>query len=176
MLAKQMARPNPSLHRKCYSGLRPPPHSGELKRWATAEYEASMRSAVHIGTTEHIERVHREVRAFIETQCPSPSASRKSLQPLRRSRSGGHRGCCVRSVRAASLGGRPSFGGRLTTELRHRCSRVALCHLCRPSAQAGRAACADLALRSPTAGSRRPAQPRIAPDVLQRASLASARG
>jgi len=26
--------PNPSLHRKCYSGLRPLPHSGELKRWA----------------------------------------------------------------------------------------------------------------------------------------------
>jgi hypothetical protein len=24
--------PNPSLHRKCYSGLRPLPHSGELKR------------------------------------------------------------------------------------------------------------------------------------------------
>src|SRR5204862_8344247 len=25
-------RPNPSLHPKCYSGLRPLPHSGELKR------------------------------------------------------------------------------------------------------------------------------------------------
>jgi quercetin dioxygenase-like cupin family protein len=24
--------PNPSLHPKCYSGLRPLPHSGELKR------------------------------------------------------------------------------------------------------------------------------------------------
>jgi hypothetical protein len=24
--------PNPSLHRKCYSGLRPLPHSGKLKR------------------------------------------------------------------------------------------------------------------------------------------------
>jgi hypothetical protein len=26
------AQPNPSLHPKCYSGLRPLPHSGELKR------------------------------------------------------------------------------------------------------------------------------------------------
>jgi hypothetical protein len=27
--------PNPSLHPKCYSGLRPLSHSGELKRWAS---------------------------------------------------------------------------------------------------------------------------------------------
>jgi hypothetical protein len=31
--------------------------AGELKRWATAEYEASIRDAVHIGITEHTERV-----------------------------------------------------------------------------------------------------------------------
>jgi hypothetical protein len=28
----QAETPNPSLHPKCYSGLRPLPHSGELKR------------------------------------------------------------------------------------------------------------------------------------------------
>jgi hypothetical protein len=54
-----VARPraNPSLHPTCYSGLRPLPQAGELKRWATAEYEAPMRNAVHLGITEHIERV-----------------------------------------------------------------------------------------------------------------------
>jgi hypothetical protein len=32
LLSHMGVRANPSLHPKCYSGLRPPAHSGELKR------------------------------------------------------------------------------------------------------------------------------------------------
>jgi hypothetical protein len=47
------------------------------------------------------------------------SAPRVSLPPLRRSRSGGPAGVVSEAVRVKSLPGRPSFGGRRTTERRH---------------------------------------------------------
>jgi hypothetical protein len=110
-------RSNPSLHPTCYSGLRPLPQAGELKRWATAEYEAPMRDAVHIGITEHIERVPREVSALIEKAEHPPSAPRISLRPLRRSRSGGYGGGWVRlcgprlgrAARPSAVGEPPSY-------------------------------------------------------------------
>jgi hypothetical protein len=179
---RRSATPNPSLHPTFNSRLRRLLPAGELKRWATAEYEALMRTAVHIGTTEHLERAHREVRLLIETQCHSPSAPRNSLHPLRRSRSGGWRRCSVESVHAESLQGRPSCGGRLATELCHRCSLAGLCCLHRPllprpSLPSSRARAMHRFAASFTNRRQcRPAQPRIAPDVLQRASLAFARG
>jgi hypothetical protein len=85
-----------------------------------------MRMAVRFRTTGHFERVHREVSALIEEEGRSPSASRKSLPPLRRSRSGGYAGGGCGAVRSKGRAGRPSFGGRRTIELRHQCQLPAL--------------------------------------------------
>jgi hypothetical protein len=63
---------------------------------------------------------------FIEKEWRSPSGSREFVQPLRRSRSGGQRRCCIEAVRANAVAGRPSCGGRLTTELRNQCEPGAL--------------------------------------------------
>jgi hypothetical protein len=49
-------QPNPSLHPKCYGGLRPPPHSGELKRWAEYQYQAGMRRLIRFATIDRLER------------------------------------------------------------------------------------------------------------------------
>jgi hypothetical protein len=97
-----------------------------MQRWATAEYEAPMRDAVHIGTTERIERVAREVSALIGKAERPPSAPRISLPPLRRSRSGGYGGGWGEAVRPKVVAGRPSFGGRRTTELRNQSMLVTL--------------------------------------------------
>jgi hypothetical protein len=40
------APPNPSLHPTCYSGLRPLPQAGELKRWAAAGHGIRLRRIV----------------------------------------------------------------------------------------------------------------------------------
>ena len=63
---------------------------------------------------------------LIEKEWRSPSASRKSPQPLRRSRSGGQGQCGIEAVRAKAVAGRPSCGGRLATELRNQCEPGAL--------------------------------------------------
>jgi hypothetical protein len=159
-------RPNPSLHPKCYSGLRPLAHSGELKRWATAEYEApDARRGAH--------RNHRAHRS---------SAPRKSLRPLRRSRSGGYVCGWCHAVRSKVVAGRPSFGGRRTTEPRNQCMLVTLNRLPTPllprglSVQLPAVRPSVLSLRSTDGRQRRPAQPRIAADVLRLASPAYARG
>ena len=61
---------------------------------------------------------------LIEKEEHSPSGWRKSLRPLRRSRSGGQGRCCIQAVHAKAVAGRPSFGGRRITERRHQFSSV----------------------------------------------------
>jgi hypothetical protein len=86
----------------------------------------SMQRAVRFSTTEHVDE--RCAKSLPQERRTSrlPSARRESLQPLRRSRSGGYAGGCCEAVRSKARAGRPSFGGRLTTELRHRCQLPAL--------------------------------------------------
>jgi len=75
--------------------------------------------------------------------------------------------CCVEAVRAKAVAGRPSFGGRLTTEHCYQCPLGAAARLASPclradlGGQGSLALCIEPALRSPAGRQRRPAQPGV---------------
>jgi hypothetical protein len=78
-----------------------------------------MRKVVRFSSNEHVAECCSTFVPRRQRASRLPSALRGSLLPLRRSRSGGQACRRCEAVRSKARAGHPSFGGRLTTELRH---------------------------------------------------------